>query len=323
MIVLLGKGNIIGIGPYFCDPIPLHCTEAQIACKTRPMKGLLGEWTGSTDSLPVTVTVDGVESVSCGAGCTFKYESGWYHTPRVYDVTPRSVYEGTIISVGGRFHRTPFEFDELKAPAMEVPLASVKVANPPGELQQAQNEPFGQSGTRCALFDHEIEEPYGVTLSDNAKLPDEVTDFKCQINGPRQAGRYNLSVALLGTAMIPDSNMYFGEAQVISSMYQSDHNGVSFMIQQVPRIESITPTRSGVLGGARVTILGQSFSTDERLVRISVSGTPCRVETASLEMIVCSLDAVAPESPSHFPEGSLQVLQASARSQKDSASWFF
>jgi len=32
-----GTGNIIRIGAkYFCDPIPLHCTTVQIACKTRP-----------------------------------------------------------------------------------------------------------------------------------------------------------------------------------------------------------------------------------------------------------------------------------------------
>ena len=32
-----GTGNIIRIGTkYLCDPIPLHCTVNQIACKTRP-----------------------------------------------------------------------------------------------------------------------------------------------------------------------------------------------------------------------------------------------------------------------------------------------
>jgi len=30
-----GTGNIIRMGKYFCDPIPLHCTVTQIACKTR------------------------------------------------------------------------------------------------------------------------------------------------------------------------------------------------------------------------------------------------------------------------------------------------
>lgn len=35
-----GSGNIVKIGPYFCDPIPLHCTEHQVACKTHPMQGL-------------------------------------------------------------------------------------------------------------------------------------------------------------------------------------------------------------------------------------------------------------------------------------------
>ena len=37
-----GSGNIVMIGgKYFCDPIPLHCTVVQIACKTRPaLEGL-------------------------------------------------------------------------------------------------------------------------------------------------------------------------------------------------------------------------------------------------------------------------------------------
>jgi hypothetical protein len=108
-------------------------------------------------------------------------------------------------SVDGRFHPTPFDFDELRAPSREIPLASVKVANRAIEKQRPENEPFGKSGTRCGLFDPQIEEPFGVTYSgrlDHNIYP--VTQFKCQVNGPREAGRYNLSVALLGTAMMPD-----------------------------------------------------------------------------------------------------------------------
>ena len=76
--------------------------------------------------------------------------------------------------LAGRFHKAPFEFEELRAPANEVSLASVKVANRPGEGQSPENEPFGKSGTRCALFDAEIEEPYGVTLHSDTRFADEV-----------------------------------------------------------------------------------------------------------------------------------------------------
>ena len=99
-------------------------------------------------------------------------------------------------SVDGRFHPTPFDFEELRAPSREIPLASVKVANRASEKQRPENEPFGKSGTRCGLFDPAIEEPFGVTLStsrDHNIYP--VTQFKCQVNGPREAGRYNLSGA--------------------------------------------------------------------------------------------------------------------------------
>ena len=132
----------------------------------------------------------------------------------------------------GRFHPTPFDFEELRAPSREIPLTSVKVANRALEKQRPENEPFGKSGTRCGLFDPGIEEPFGVTYGttlDHNIYP--VTEFKCQVNGPREAGRYNLSVALLGTAMMPDRDMNMGEAQVHWMNYATDHHGVSFMMQ--------------------------------------------------------------------------------------------
>ena len=99
----------------------------------------------------------------------------------------QAVEEGTILTVDGRFHSTPFGFDELRAPSMEIPLASVKIANRAAEAQRPENEPFGQSGTRCALFDQDIEEPYGVGETYNNGQ--EVRLFRCQVNGPREAGR--------------------------------------------------------------------------------------------------------------------------------------
>ena len=159
----------------------------------------------------------------------------------------------------GRFHPKPFDFDELRAPSREIPLASVKVANRALEKQRPENEPFGKSGTRCGLFDPDVEEPFGVTYAtslDSNEYP--VTGFKCQVNGPREAGRYNLSVALLGTAMMPDNNMQMGEAQVDWTDYATDHHGVSFMMQARAPLpaalggSSIThPSLRGVSRGSR------------------------------------------------------------------------
>jgi len=124
-----------------------------------------------------------------------------------------------------------------------------------------------------------------------------------QVNGPREAGRYNLSVALLGTAMMPDSSMNMGEAEVEPQIYSTDHHGVSFMLQHMPVVRSVLPSRSGMLGGARLTITGESFSTEKHLIKVSVAGTSCRVEMASMDVIVCTLEA---RSASSFVPGTLQ-----------------
>ena len=82
-----GTGNIIKIGQYFCDPIPLHCTVNQIACKTRSaLKGATG-WNGWTEHLPVSIVVDGEDS-ECKGTCRFSYSNGGWHTPRVYSLGP-------------------------------------------------------------------------------------------------------------------------------------------------------------------------------------------------------------------------------------------
>ena len=247
--------------------------------------GKYSTWAGWTDYLPVSVEVDGQTSECLGNECKFSYHSGWYHTPRIYSLSPIAVGEGSILRVQGRFHKTPFEFEELRAPSMEIPLASVKIANRAAEAQRAENEPFGKSGTRCALFDQDIEEPYGVV----ERNWQEVEEFKCQVNGPREAGRYNLSVALLGTTMMHDSSMNMGEADLAADTYQADHEGVSYMLQHVATVKKITPTSSGLQGGARLTISGNGFTTDKSLVQVLVGGDPCHVQIATISAIECVL----------------------------------
>ena len=83
----------------------------------------------------------------------------------------------------------------LLSPLRDDSSPQVKVVNRGAEQRQAASEPFGQSGTRCGLFDPITEEPYPTVLSASG---DTVNRFTCQIFGPREGGRYNLSVALLG-----------------------------------------------------------------------------------------------------------------------------
>ena len=51
------------------------------------------------------------------------------------------------------------------------------MANREKELQNPANEPFGQSGSRCLLFDPVIEEPFGVEYRNG----DEVSKFRCAL----------------------------------------------------------------------------------------------------------------------------------------------
>ena len=309
-----GSGNIIQIGKYFCDAIPLHCTVNQIACKTRTaLVGAFNEWTGWTDPLPLTVVVDGEES-ECVGTCKFQYNCGWYWTPRILGITPAVVEEGTLLTVSGRFHATPFEYERLRAPSMEIPLASVKIANRALEGQRPENEPFGQSGTRCALFNQNIEEPFGVgdvswdCQSGQPGCVPNVNRFICEVNGPREAGRYNLSVALLGTGM--GSLMNMGESHVQSNLYLDDHKGISFMLCHVAKVLQVSPSRSGMMGGARLTITGGGFSNDKSVVKVFVAGDPCLVDVATMGRLECVLapraSATSSQNGNLFKQGALQ-----------------
>jgi hypothetical protein len=188
-----------------------------------------------------------------------------------------------MITVSGRFHSAPFAFSEVRAPRLEVPLASVKVTNPSAEQQQPANEPFGQSGTRCMLFDPISEQPYPLVQSG-----DLVSRFVCQIGG-REGGRYNLSVALLGQAMMPDSLMNMGESHVARDAHTHDHRGAAFMLQHVAVVTGFRPAAAGLLGGARLTVAGDGFSPDAAAMRVEVAGGPCPIVTTSPTQLVCEL----------------------------------
>ncbi len=101
--------------------------------------------------------------------------------------------------------------------------------------------------------------------------------------------------------MTPDSLMNMGESVVGNSRASdfadhagrgglpTDHRGESFMLQHVPTVADYWPRSAGLLGGARITIVGDGFSSNASAVRVEVSRTPCAVETSSLQQIVCVL----------------------------------
>jgi hypothetical protein len=230
-------------------------------------------------------------------GCTFEYKGPKdaapdnqrsiddLHTPVVLSIWPRHVAAGTLITVEGVFARNPFNFDEVKAPSQEVPLVSVKIANTGVENTRAQNEPFGQSGTRCTLFEPTSDEPLGVT-----EYRDIVHKFVCRVGGQREGGRYNLSVALLGNSYnSPDQNM--GEAMILDSVIQSDRLGESYTLTYRPTVRSIYPSQGGSAGGMSVTIVGDGFTVDKLAAKVKFGGSNCEIESTSLSAMICRTGA--------------------------------
>ena len=292
--------NQIYIGTrYGCDLIPLHSTVNQIVCKTRPaidVNNYVQNDVANSGVQNIVVVVDGAQSSTCspssqGKKCSFEYLNSWFFTPRIDSLSPKAVSTGTMITISGRFHSAPFAFKEVRAPRLEVPLASVKVTNPSVEQQQPANEPFGQSGTRCMLFDPVSEQPYPLIQSG-----DLVSSFVCQIGG-REGGRYNMSVALLGQAMSPDSQMNMGESQVLRDAFTFDHRGTAFMLQHAAVITGFRPNASGLLGGARLTVFGDGFSPDAAAMRVEVAGRPCPIVTTAPTQLVCELPPFRYSSP--------------------------
>ena len=208
----------------------------------------------------------------------------------MHSVVPKTVQTGTMITVHGFFPSQPFGFDEVKSPVNEVPLISVKIANKASVNvdNKARDEPFGQSGSRCSIFESgEGEElPHGIYGSWRIK---QVTKFLCQVQGQREGGRYNLSVALLGPAH--DEKSEYGEALALDNLYQSNHLGDLYMITQMPVIYSIHPSATGTLGGAKLTIVGDSFSVEKDAIHVIIGDEACLIQTASLNEIVCTVGA--------------------------------
>jgi hypothetical protein len=73
------------------------------------------------------------------------------------------------------------------------------------------------------------------------------------------------------------------------------------MLQHVPTIKSISPSSSGMLGGAKLTISGDSFTLDKSASEVVVSGIKCEVEVVSITKIICVLGAAAVAGPALTP----------------------
>ncbi len=159
------------------------------------------------------------------------------------------------------------------------------------------------------LFDPASEQPYPLVQSGEL-----VSQFMCQI-GPREGGRYNLSVALLGQAMMPDSLMNMGESHVVRATYGYDHRGTAFMLQHFSIITGFWPNASGMLGGARVTVFGDGFSPDAGAVKVEVAGTQCAIASTSTTQVVCEL---SPHRQYHSPLALDRTNLASVRPHLES-----
>jgi hypothetical protein len=56
-------------------------------------------------------------------------------------------------------------------------------------------------------------------------------------------------------------------------------------------VQSVTPSSACLLGDARLTILGNGFTLDNKLVRVSVRGDPCHVQLVTMTQIESVLAA--------------------------------
>jgi hypothetical protein len=71
--------------------------------------------------------------------------------------------------------------------------------------------------------------------------------------------------------------------------FLTDHHGVSFMVHHLASVFSVSPSRSGLLGGMRITIKGSGFSNHRETVEVRVADQPCAVQTATMSQIECVL----------------------------------
>ena len=146
---MVPNGNTVIIGGKFrCDVIPLHSTVSQIACKTRSAENgaFMTNWRpsyhsphddwslphGETGMLPVVVIVNGISKSTCSRGdsdpaCMFEFTSRWYHTPKIFFVSPRAVREGQMVNLSTEVAQQPFSVANMRMPSNEVGIASIKV----------------------------------------------------------------------------------------------------------------------------------------------------------------------------------------------------
>jgi hypothetical protein len=71
--------------------------------------------------------------------------------------------------------------------------------------------------------------------------------------------------------------------------FLTDHHGVSFMVHHLASVFSVSPSRSGLLGGMRITIKGSGFSNHRETVEVRVADQPCAVQIATMSQIECVL----------------------------------
>ena len=132
-----------------------HCSPSNsVPTNNKPnLTGVWDKWNGWTDYLPVTVTVDGKVSECKGEHCRFSFHSGWYHTPRIYSVTPQviSLHSCPHMYTGPNASSQPTPLRSILYPGgrrghnrrseREIPQPSIRIRR---DASSAHGDPFGE-----------------------------------------------------------------------------------------------------------------------------------------------------------------------------------
>jgi hypothetical protein len=137
--------------------------------------------------------------------------------------------------------------------------------------------------------------------------PIEHDVFRCSL-GEFMPGSYNVSV-YLGNDMRSggdlDSEVYIAGLahghETEPNLYSKDAHGVPYMVQYYPRVDLVFPSAGSVAGGTEITLTGGGFAMEEGDVSVKVGGRKCAVIRSSVEEIVCTTPARAPNVTRALP----------------------
>jgi hypothetical protein len=84
--------------------------------------------------------------------------------------------------------------------------------------------------------------------------------------------------------------------------FRTSPAGVSYSLEVVPSVASVSPSKGSLAGGTVVTIRGSGFSNNVSVLSVFVGGEPCAVTSATVEMITCVTAKVSRPLNGDMPE---------------------